>query len=149
MNPNDEPFGDPFSEETMRAGRQARLDRLFDAIDLIREDRREPARALLYNLIRENGDDAEAWLWMSVAVDSLDQSALSLENVLRIDPDHFDAAGALYNLRSRELQMEKTRARLRFWRDMSLSLFWLLVTFILFAIVFGGMAMSSAIQSAQ
>ncbi|MEL7235027.1 MAG: hypothetical protein AAGK74_11045, partial [Chloroflexota bacterium] len=51
-----------------------RIDRLLDAIDLIKEDRREEARVLLRQLINEDGNFEDAWLWMSVAVDSIDQS---------------------------------------------------------------------------
>ncbi|MDX2139873.1 MAG: hypothetical protein SF123_17440 [Chloroflexota bacterium] len=105
----------------------ARIDRLMDAIDLIKADKREQARALLRELIRENGDFEDAWLWMSVAVDSLDQSAVCLDNVLRINPNNSGAAGALYRLRYSEMESERKRARLRFYRDLANGLFWFLV----------------------
>ena len=63
--------------------RHARIDRLLDAVDLLREDRRPEAIRILRELIREDGDFEDAWLWMSVAVDSVDQSAVCLDNVLR------------------------------------------------------------------
>lgn len=109
-----------------------RIDRLLDAIELIKADRREEARALLRDLISENGDSEDAWLWMSVAVDSLDQSSVCLENVLRINPKNHGAAGALYRLRYSEMEIERKRAQLRFWRDISVSGFWLLVLGLIF-----------------
>lgn len=125
-----------------RASRQSRVERLLDAIDLVKEDRRDEARAILRELIRQDGDFAEAWLWMSVAVDSLDQAAISLENVLRVNPHHFEAAGALYHLRRRDVTMERRRTRLRLWRDAVTMLFWVLVMGILFVVVFGAMRAS-------
>jgi hypothetical protein len=113
----------------------ARIDRLMDAIDLIKADKREQARAMLHDLIHENADFEDAWLWMSVAVDSLDQSAVCLDNVLRINPHNSGAAGALYRLRYSEMESERTRARLRFYRDLASSLFWLLVMTLLLTFV--------------
>lgn len=105
----------------------ARIDQLIDAIDLIRDERREEARALLHDLIREDPDFQDAWLWMSVAVDSLDQASICLDNVLRINPRHSAAASALYRIRIPELALERTRTRLRLSRDMSASLLWLTI----------------------
>lgn len=112
-----------------------RIDRLLDAIDLIKADRREEARNLLRELIGENGDFEDAWLWMSVVVDSLDQSAVCLENVLRINPRNTVAAGALYRLRLSDIEQEKRLSRLRFWRDMAAIGFWLLIFVLLFALL--------------
>jgi hypothetical protein len=113
-----------------------RIDRLLDAIEFVQSDQREQARALLRGLISENGDFEDAWLWMSVAVDSFDQSAVCLENVLRINPDNQIAAGALYQLRASDIAQERRRSRLRFWRDMALIVFWLLLLTLLFALLF-------------
>jgi hypothetical protein len=105
----------------------ARIDCLMDAIDLIKANRREEARVLLRTLIHENGDFEDAWLWMSLAVESLDQSAVCLDNALRINPGNAAAADALYRLRSSEIAAAKGRARLRLWRDSALMGFWLVV----------------------
>jgi hypothetical protein len=114
----------------------SRIDRLLDAIDLIKLDRREEARQLLRDLIREDNDFEDGWLWMSVAVDSLDQSTICLDNVLRVNPDHVQAAGALYRLRESEMRMEQRRDRLHSLRDWSLGLFWLLFVGLIFAVLF-------------
>jgi hypothetical protein len=98
----------------------ARIDRLLDAIELVKADRREEARTLLRALISEDGNFEDAWLWMSVAVDSLDQSTLCLDNVLRVNPGNLEAAAALYRLRESHLLVERKRASLRAVRDTAL-----------------------------
>jgi len=113
----------------------ARLEKLLDAIDLVKTDRREEARQLLRDLIRDDNNFEEAWLWMSVAVDSLDQSSLSLENVLRVNPHNYEAAGALYRIRIPEMQVEKRRAQLRWIRDTSTALMWFVIMMIIFGVL--------------
>lgn len=113
-----------------------RIDRLLDAIDLVKGDRREEARSLLRELIHEDSDFEDAWLWMSVAVDSLDQSSICLDNVLRVNPRNGEAAGALQRIRATEIVLEKRRARLRLWRDLTLASMWLLVIVLLYAMLF-------------
>jgi hypothetical protein len=105
----------------------SRIDRLLDAIELVKANRRDEARHLLRNLIREDSDFEEAWLWMSVAVDSLDQASVCLDNVLRVNPDNYEAAGALYRIRIPEMKMKKRRSHLRMYRDMAFTILWLLV----------------------
>ncbi|MCU0497695.1 MAG: hypothetical protein MUF87_10120 [Anaerolineae bacterium] len=112
-----------------------RIDRLLDAIELIKLDRREEARSLLRQLIQEDGDFEDAWLWMSVAVDSIDQSSVCLDNVLRVNPRNTHAAGALYRLRESEMQMEQRRNRYRFYRDLAFIALWLLIFGVLFAVM--------------
>ncbi|MBI5670765.1 MAG: hypothetical protein HZC41_22455 [Chloroflexi bacterium] len=117
----------------------SRIDRLLDAIDLVKQDRRDEARHLLRQLIREDNDFEAAWLWMAVAVDSLDQSSICLDNVLRVNPGNSEAAGALYRIRGPELLLEKRRARLRLYRDLALMGMWLLVILLLYAMLFSFM----------
>ncbi|RMG89474.1 MAG: hypothetical protein D6712_01635 [Chloroflexi bacterium] len=100
-----------------------RIDRLLDAIELIKLGKRRDAVTLLKALIREDSDFEDAWLWMSVAVDSIDQSVICLDNVLRINPNNAYAAGALYRLRASEMAMQRRRARYRLYRDIALILF--------------------------
>lgn len=117
-----------------------RIDRLMDAIDLVKQDRRTEAVPLLRQLIREDGNFEAAWLWMSVAVDSLDQSSVCLDNVLRVNPNNSEAAGALYRIRGPERLLEKRRARLRFYRDSALVGMWVLIVVLLYAMLFSFMA---------
>jgi hypothetical protein len=116
--------------------RHARIDRLLDAVDLLREDRRPEAVAILRELIREDGDFEDAWLWMSVAVDSVDQSAVCLDNVLRVNPANAAAAGALSRMRGPELLLDRQRKRLRFWRDLAQSMMWVLVVGLLYLLLY-------------
>ncbi len=71
---------------------------------------------------------------MSVAVDSLDQSSICLDNVLRVNPKNSEAAGALYRIRIPEMQMAKRRARLRLYRDAALTSMWIIITALLIAV---------------
>ena len=115
---------------------ESRVDRLLDAIELIKADRRDEARALLRVLVNEDGDFEDAWLWLSVVVDSLDQSSVCLDNVLRVNPRNAEAAGALYRIRLPEIAMDKRRNKLRFYRDLALGSMWVLVVFLLYAMLF-------------
>jgi hypothetical protein len=114
----------------------SRIDRLLDAIDFIKADQREEGLRLLRELIREDNDFEDAWLWMSVAVESLDQAALCLDNVLRINPENAAAAEALHRIRQPEMLVQKQRWRARFYRDFSLACMWLLVLLLLFSMLY-------------
>jgi hypothetical protein len=113
-----------------------RIDQLYDAIELVKAGRRREALPILRQLIGEDKDFEDAWLWMSVAVDSPDQSAVCLDNVLRINPANAQASGALYRLRETEMRSEYHRARIRGYRDFALSALWLLSLGVIFAIFF-------------
>jgi hypothetical protein len=113
----------------------ARIDRLLDAVELVKTDHREEARTLLRELIREDNNFEDAWLWMSVAVDSLDQSSLCLDNVLRINPRNYEAAGALYRIRIPEILRDKRRANLRTVRDIAFGIMWVLALLSLLGVI--------------
>jgi hypothetical protein len=108
-----------------------RIDRLLDAIELVQQNRREEARVLLRELIREDGDFEHAWLWMSVAVDNIDQSSVCLDNVLRVNPDNHRAAGALYRIRLPEIRMQHQRGRAVFYRDAAFFGMWIFILVLL------------------
>lgn len=108
-----------------------RIDRLLDAIELLKADHRAEARHLLRDLIGEDNDFEDAWLWMSVAVDSLDQSSICLDNVLRINTKNVEAAGALYRIRIPEMEMDRRRSRLRLYKDFATAGMWFVVALIL------------------
>ena len=103
------------------------IERLMDAIDHPKADRRADARAVLRALIAEDADFEDAWLWMSLSVDSLDQSALCLDNALRVNPGNRRAAAALMPLREGELALAVRRGRYKLFRDLSVTSMWLLV----------------------
>ncbi len=125
----------------MHAGRPKssdpdRIDRLLDAIELVKADRRPEAVKILRQLIHEDNDFEEAWLWMSVAVESLDQTGVCLDNVLRVNPGNTAAASALHRIRSPEIAHQKRQGRLRLYRDLAFGTMWLLVVFLLYALLF-------------
>lgn len=93
------------------------IERLLDAIELVKDDRRQEAFTILRGLIHEDSDFEEAWLWMSLAVDSFDQSTICLDHVLRVNPHNMVAAGALYRLRENDMRFDKLRDRYRAIRD--------------------------------
>jgi hypothetical protein len=115
---------------------EERIDRLLDAIDLIKEERREEAVYVLRQLINEDSDFEEAWLWMAVAVDSLDQSSICLDNVLRVNPNNVQAAGALHRIREPEMIHQKRRAHLTRYRDLARISMWLIAVYLLYQMLF-------------
>jgi hypothetical protein len=124
----------PMAEEV-----ENRIDRLMDAIELVKEDRREEAVEMLRELIREDNNFEDAWLWMSVAVDSLDQSSVCLDNVLRVNPNNSEAASALHRIRGPELLLEQRRSRLHLYRDLAMGAMWLLILALLYTMLFNFM----------
>lgn len=113
----------------------AQIDRLLDAIELVKEDRREEAQAVLRELIREDGNFEDAWLWMSVAVRSLDQSSVCLDNVLRVNPVNTYAAGALYRIREPDIVMQRRHARMQMYRDFCFIGMWTLIGALIFVVM--------------
>ena len=111
------------------------IDRLLDAIDLVKADQRQEALVILRGLIREDKDFEDAWLWMSIAVDNIDQSVICLDNVLRINPNNAQASGALYRLRAAEMASQSYRSKLRFYRDTAFTGMWVLIILLLFGTV--------------
>ena len=103
------------------------IERLMDAIDHLKADRRGEARAVLRALIAEDSNFEDAWLWMSLAVETLDQSAVCLDNALRVNPDNRRAAAALMRLREGDLVLAVQRGRYKLFRDLSITSMWLLV----------------------
>jgi hypothetical protein len=117
-------------------GDAGRIDQLLDAIELLKANRRPEARDVLRRLIHEHNEFEDAWLWMSVAVDSLDESAVCLDNVLRVNPRNVEAASALARIRAPELKVQQERNRLRFYRDITQTVLWLLMLAVMFGAFF-------------
>jgi hypothetical protein len=107
---------------------EERVDRLLDAIELVKDNRRAEAQNMLRELIRDNGDSEQAWLWMSVAVDNLDQSIICLDNVLRI------------RLHTSQRQMAQRRRYIRAQGSWLALLLWLLTLGISLVALAGGPA---------
>jgi tetratricopeptide (TPR) repeat protein len=112
-----------------------KIDRLLDAIEYVKADKRAEAMPLLRQLIQEDNNFEDAWLWMSVAVENIDQSIICLDNVLRINPNNMNAANALYRLRLAEAEAERERVRLRQLRDWAFTALWVLIAIIMISIL--------------
>ena len=114
----------------------SRIDRLMDAVELVKADHRREAINILRELILEDNDFEDAWVCMMGAVESLDQSSICLDNVLRVNPGNYNAASALHRIRSPEMEMEKRRGRIRLYRDLAFGLLWVLVIALLYTLLF-------------
>jgi tetratricopeptide (TPR) repeat protein len=112
-----------------------KIDRLLDAIEFVKADKRIEAMPLLRQLIQEDNNFEDAWLWMSVAVENIDQSIICLDNVLRINPNNMNAANALYRLRLAEAEAERERVRLRQLRDWAFTALWILIALIMISVL--------------
>jgi hypothetical protein len=114
----------------------APIHRLLDAIELIQADRKAEALPILRELIKDNNNFEEAWLWMSVAVESMDESLICLDYVLRLNPRNETALRALVRLREIELASGRKRVQLRSSRDTANAMFVILCIAIFFAIFY-------------
>jgi hypothetical protein len=124
-----------------------KIDRLLDAIECVKAENRAAAQSILHDLISEDSDFEDAWLWMSVVVENIDQSILCLDNVLRINPNNVNAATALYQLQKVELAAEEKRTRLRNYRDWALFAFWALIMLIIFSVLISYSVLMAAIEA--
>jgi predicted Zn-dependent protease len=104
-------------------------ERIAQAVRHIQAGQRAEAREILRGIIAKDPDCEAAWLWMSVTVAGPDESALCLDNVLRINPKNEAAAMAYVRLKGQDMAREQLRAGYGLRRDTAQLLFWtLLVT---------------------
>ena len=88
----------PNSETDLRAG-----------IAALKAGNRAQARDLLLRVVDKDDSNEMAWLWLSGAVDSLEDRQICLENVLTINPNNAAARRGLAKLTGQE-QEAQTRA---------------------------------------
>jgi hypothetical protein len=75
------------------------VDRLFqEGVEALRAGDRATARAKLTQVVQQDELYEEAWLWLSGAVESDEERALCLENVLTINPHNQHARAGLRKL---------------------------------------------------
>jgi tetratricopeptide (TPR) repeat protein len=72
--------------------------RLAEGIRLLKAGQRQQARALLTVIVTEDEENELAWLWLSGAVDSVEDRRVCLENVLALNPDNQAARQGLARL---------------------------------------------------
>ena len=70
-------------------------DLLREGIAAAQSGQREVARDLLMRVVEQDKENAQAWLWMSGVVGSLEDREICLENVLTLNPDHAAARRGL------------------------------------------------------
>jgi Flp pilus assembly protein TadD len=61
---------------------------LQQGIALARAGRREEARTILLQVVEQDERNESAWLWLSGLVDTDDDKAIALENVLTLNPNN-------------------------------------------------------------
>jgi Tfp pilus assembly protein PilF len=59
---------------------------LYDGAVAVQQGDYERARGLLLQVVEHDEENAQAWLWLSGAVDDIDDQQTALENVLALDP---------------------------------------------------------------
>jgi tetratricopeptide (TPR) repeat protein len=70
-------------------------------IAALKAGQKQRARDLLTQAVELNERHEQAWLWLSAAVDKLDEREICLENVLTINPDNSRARRGLETVRSK------------------------------------------------
>ena len=96
----------------MEQDRQASQSRWIDellrkGIAAAKAGQRGQARELLTRVVDYDERNAQAWLWLSGVVDSLEDREICLENVLSIEPNNDAASRGLAWVRQ---QMQQTEA---------------------------------------
>ena len=61
---------------------------LYDGVQALVQGNKELARDLLLKVVEADENIEEAWLWLSGAVDDVDDQRTALENVLALNPDN-------------------------------------------------------------
>ncbi len=74
--------------------------RLKEGIAALKAGDKAKARALLMAVLEENERHEQAWLWLSGAVDSVEERQICLENVLTINPHNEQAKRGLLKLQT-------------------------------------------------
>ncbi len=64
---------------------------LVDGARAIMTGKREDGRKLLMDYLAQDENDEEAWLWLSGAVDTLEDIEVALDNCLLINPNNLRA----------------------------------------------------------
>ncbi len=61
---------------------------LYDGAVAVQQGDYERGRDLLLQVVEHDEGNVQAWLWLSGAVDDLDDQQTALENVLALDPSN-------------------------------------------------------------
>jgi len=83
---------------------------LREGIAAIKAGQNERAHELLIRVVARDEQNAQAWLWLSGVVESLEDRKVCLENVLQIDPDNAPARKGLAWVQQQMDQQPETQA---------------------------------------
>jgi hypothetical protein len=72
---------------------------LREGIAAVKAGQRDRARDLLMRVVQQDEENVHAWLWLSGVVDTLEDRAICLDNVLVLDPDNQAARKGLAQIR--------------------------------------------------
>jgi hypothetical protein len=81
--------------------RQQLAQMLYDGAVAVQQGDLERARELLLQVVEYDEENTEAWLWLSGAVEDLEDQQTALENVLALDPDNVYAQQGLRYLQQK------------------------------------------------
>lgn len=68
---------------------------LQDAIEALRQGKRQRAREMLTRLLKEEQTNADAWVWLSTAVETQKERVYCLQTALKVDPNNVAAKRGL------------------------------------------------------
>ncbi|GAB4448557.1 MAG: hypothetical protein Kow0031_31080 [Anaerolineae bacterium] len=77
-------------------------DKLSRGIEAAQTGRKAEARALLTEVVTADETQLDGWWWLSQVVDSLEDKAVCLENVLALQPEHEAAQQALAGVQAQQ-----------------------------------------------
>jgi Tfp pilus assembly protein PilF len=61
---------------------------LYDAVEALLQGDKARARDMLLQVVEADEQNEEAWLWLSGAVDDIEDQEVALQNVLDINPNN-------------------------------------------------------------
>jgi tetratricopeptide (TPR) repeat protein len=73
-------------------------EKLSNAVQLIKSGNKQAAQPILEEFVQENPNDENAWLWLYVCVDEVEDKKYCLQRALEINPDNQPAHNALRKL---------------------------------------------------
>ncbi len=77
------------------------------AVAAFKAGRKAEARSILEGVVEQNEGHADAWLYLSALVDSLEEQEICLENVLALDPNSEKAKKGLETVRQKIAEQKK------------------------------------------
>ena len=77
-------------------------EKLKQGIEAAQAERKQEARAILKEVVDEDQSQVVAWLWLYKVVDSLEEQAICLENVLTLEPENEYAQERLARVKAQQ-----------------------------------------------